>query len=225
MNSGTFALGPGNHANSTIGRALNLFMTNLGGGQIGINRMGTQGNVSGYAFCFAENEEASPWESFAVERGFGSEESVLTLFGGGWFHAGNYISQPLEDMAKAMAAVEFPMGMVALLAPARAKMLHQQQRDKTAVKDSLWRSATSTVEEFKSKPWYKVFIEPLLEGKGPQGDMDLFPKEYLHLPDDEVIPVFPRKLIDVIVVGGEVNPMMQGWLMSRPVSASIDRWR
>ena len=66
MNSGTYALGPGNRANATIGRALRLFIYNLGGGENGINLMGTQGNVGSYAFCFAENEALSPWEPFQV---------------------------------------------------------------------------------------------------------------------------------------------------------------
>jgi len=36
-----FALGPGNHANATIGRALRLFIINLRRGDTGINLMGT----------------------------------------------------------------------------------------------------------------------------------------------------------------------------------------
>src|SRR5262249_54687108 len=41
MNAGTYALGPGNRANASIGRALRLFIYNLGGGENGVNLMGT----------------------------------------------------------------------------------------------------------------------------------------------------------------------------------------
>jgi hypothetical protein len=89
MNSDVNALGPGNQANATIGRALRLFLTNLGGLTPGANLMACQGNPSNYSFAFSENEEASPWEPLHVSRGFKKEESVVTIFTGGWNHGGN----------------------------------------------------------------------------------------------------------------------------------------
>lgn len=117
MNAGTYALGPGNHANASIGRFLSLATTNLGGGQIGVNLMGTQGNVSGYTFCFPENEEDSPWESFAVENGYKSDESTLSMFSTGWSHSWNYLGGSVDDLARAMAQFTWPCGMVVLVAP------------------------------------------------------------------------------------------------------------
>lgn len=93
MNSEVNALGPGNQANATIGRALRLFLTNLGGLTPGINLMACQGNPSNYSFAFAENEEASPWEPFHVSMGFKREESVVSIFSGGWSHGGNRTGQ------------------------------------------------------------------------------------------------------------------------------------
>ncbi len=83
MNGDVNALGPGNQANATIGRALRLFLTNLGGLNPGTNLMACLGNPSNYSFAFSENEEASPWEPFHVSRGFKKEESVVTIFTGG----------------------------------------------------------------------------------------------------------------------------------------------
>ena len=83
MNAGTNALGQGNRANSTIGRALQLIVRNVGGGKPGgVDRaaLGTPGKVG---FCFPEREHDSAWESLAVERGFGVDESTVTLFAGG----------------------------------------------------------------------------------------------------------------------------------------------
>lgn len=83
LNSGHNALGQGNRANLTIGRALQLVIRNVGGGAPGgVDRaaLGTPGKLS---FCIAEREHDSFWESLAVERGYSADESTVTLFAGG----------------------------------------------------------------------------------------------------------------------------------------------
>ena len=225
MNAGTSALSPGNRANAAIGRALRLFVLNLGGGRVGLNLMANLGNVGLYSFCLPENEEESPWEPLSVDLGYRAGESVLTIFSGGWFHAGNFISQPLEELARTMAWTEHPTGMVALMAPPRARSLAEQKMTKARVREVLWREAKRTIAEFRANPWYKVFIEPSLEGKVLDGKVDIWPREYLTMARDEVVPVFPRTGVQVVVVGGQASPMMQGWHMERPLSASIDKWR
>ncbi|MCC5811111.1 MAG: hypothetical protein JJU06_12135 [Ectothiorhodospiraceae bacterium] len=81
MNSGVNALGQGNRANATIGRALQLVIRNVGGGRPGEIDRATLGNPGKYSFCFAEAED-SAWDSLAVERGFGESTSTVTLFAG-----------------------------------------------------------------------------------------------------------------------------------------------
>src|SRR5690606_27809114 len=67
MNYGIGALGPYNHANATIGRAYCLLSMNAqGGSEPGNTYMGSVGNNWNYTACFAENEQASPWEPFHV---------------------------------------------------------------------------------------------------------------------------------------------------------------
>ena len=82
MNSGHNALGQGNRANATIGRAVQLVVRNVGGGRPGEIDKATLGQPGKYTFCFAENEEKSPWEPLHVERGFGADESTVTVYGG-----------------------------------------------------------------------------------------------------------------------------------------------
>jgi peroxiredoxin len=67
-------------ANSTLGRALQLILTNLGGAKPGEIDMSTLGNPGKFSYCIAENEEESPWEPLHVELGFKPEDSTLTLF-------------------------------------------------------------------------------------------------------------------------------------------------
>ena len=80
MNSGVNALGQGNRANATTGRALQLVIRNVGGGKPGGIDRATLGNPGKYTLCFAEDEDGSPWEPLAVERGVPAGESAVTLF-------------------------------------------------------------------------------------------------------------------------------------------------
>lgn len=223
MNAGTYALGPGNHANATIGRFLSLAITNLGGGKLGVNLMGTQGNVSSYSFCFPENEEESPWESFAVENGYKGDESTLTMFATGWSHCGNYLGGTVDDLCRAMAQFTYPSGMAVLVSPARAKEWARNGFSKKDFQDYIWSHTTLPIKIFRQDSYYKKFIEPDLKGKLFEGYH--WPRYYLWLPDDAVIPVYPRESIQVIVVGADQNPMMQGWKTGRPTLVSIDAWR
>jgi len=81
MNSGANALGPGNRANATIGRALRLALQNIGGAKPGEMDMATLGQPGKYTFCLAENEAQSPWPALHVERGFTQEQSAVTVIG------------------------------------------------------------------------------------------------------------------------------------------------
>lgn len=81
MNSGVNALGQGNRANATIGRALQLIIRNVGGGRPGEIDRATLGNPGKYSFCFAEAED-SDWLPLAQERGIEAGRSAVTLFPG-----------------------------------------------------------------------------------------------------------------------------------------------
>jgi len=67
-------------ANSTLGRALQLMLLNIGGARPDGIDMSALGNPGKFSFCIAENEEDNPWEPFHVERGFARNQSALTLF-------------------------------------------------------------------------------------------------------------------------------------------------
>ena len=81
MNMKLGALGAGNRANATIGRAVRLVIRNVGGARPGGVDRSTLGNPMKITMCFAEWEEGSPWDPLHVERGFKREDSVVTVFG------------------------------------------------------------------------------------------------------------------------------------------------
>ena len=82
MNSGVNALGQGNRANATIGRALQLIIRNVGGGMPGGIDRATLGTPGKYTFCFSEDESDTEWPSLAMDRGYNREDSVINLFAG-----------------------------------------------------------------------------------------------------------------------------------------------
>jgi hypothetical protein len=76
------ALGQGNRANATIGRALQLVIRNVGGGRPQEVDRATLGNPGKYTYCFAEDEEDASWEPLSVERGLARGVSAVTVFAG-----------------------------------------------------------------------------------------------------------------------------------------------
>jgi thiol-disulfide isomerase/thioredoxin len=82
MNWGINALGRGNRANATIGRALQLIVRNVGGGRPGEIDRATLGSPGKYTFCFAEDETDSTWEPLSIARGMKPGSNSVTLFQG-----------------------------------------------------------------------------------------------------------------------------------------------
>ncbi len=82
MNSGMNVFGQGNRANSTIGRALQLVIRNIGGGVPGEVDRSTHGQPGKVGLCFAEDEEGSPWTSLAESLGHSPDVSTVTVFCG-----------------------------------------------------------------------------------------------------------------------------------------------
>ncbi len=78
---GTTAMGPGviNSANTAIGRALRLCLINIGFCQAGAGDPNFIGLPTKFGMCIAENEAASPWPPYHMDRGFKRDESAVTV--------------------------------------------------------------------------------------------------------------------------------------------------
>jgi hypothetical protein len=80
MNAGTNCLGPGNRANASIGRALQLAIRNIGGARAETGDMATMGQPGKYTFCFAERSDG-PFPTLTARRGLGADASAVTVMG------------------------------------------------------------------------------------------------------------------------------------------------
>jgi hypothetical protein len=79
MNATHNVLANGARANATIGRAIRLVVLNALGGIPGRLDRSTLGHPGKFTFCIAEDEEDSPWEPLAVERGVPPGASAVTV--------------------------------------------------------------------------------------------------------------------------------------------------
>ncbi|MFT6290545.1 MAG: hypothetical protein ACJAR2_001136 [Ilumatobacter sp.] len=104
MNSGGNALGQGNRANLTIGRALQLVVRNFGGGRPGEVDRATHGSPAKISFCFAEADDTSPYGRLATEHGIDDGVDALTVFAGEGPHSVvDQISRDPESLARSLA--------------------------------------------------------------------------------------------------------------------------
>ncbi len=97
-------------ANSTLGRALQLMLTNLGGARPDGIDMSALGNPGKFSYCIGENEEESPWQPLHVEMGLQPGQSGVTLFAGEAphgvsEHAARSGRSVLKAIARALATV------------------------------------------------------------------------------------------------------------------------
>ena len=135
-------------ANSTLGRALQLVLLNIGGARPDGIDMSAQGNAGKFSQCIAENEEENPWEPFHVDRGFQRSQSALTLFAaepprGISEHKAQRGDVLLRAICSALATVwSYRLCMnneaMVVLCPEHAKTLHRDGFTKQNVRQFLF---------------------------------------------------------------------------------------
>lgn len=81
INGDAACFGPGSRANAAIGRALRLVIRNVAGLIPGVMDKATLATPGRYSFCFAENEERSPWEARNIQLGYTEGSSTVTVAG------------------------------------------------------------------------------------------------------------------------------------------------
>src|SRR5689334_17386247 len=79
MNATHNALGNGNRANATIGRAVRLVLVNVLGCVPGGLDRSTLGHAGKFTLCVAEDEEDGAWTPLAEERGIPAGASAVTV--------------------------------------------------------------------------------------------------------------------------------------------------
>jgi hypothetical protein len=226
MNAGTGAMAPYNHANATIGRAYGLLSQNLQGGSVpGLTYMGSQGNNYAYnSVTFAENEERSPWEPFHVEHGFRPTDSAVSVFTGcraTAFTLGLREKHWREHVGNLLRGLDPHVPPTLLLDPITARQFIDRGGflKKGALIDWLFEAARMPAGEY----WDYQLIQNYIYPRATFGEEPWASK--LAAPPDELIPMFRREDIHVVVVGGETNGYWRIMGCNYQKTVSVDEWR
>ncbi|MBW2028516.1 MAG: hypothetical protein JRJ03_02590 [Deltaproteobacteria bacterium] len=156
INGSIGLMGPGNRANATIGRSISLLLINGAGAYAGQGGLPTTHSLPGrYTWCFAENEENSPWEPLHVELGHEHPESTVTVMGGRGTQA-LMVSPPatkiLNSIKRALEGVTvtrypIPWDQLLILSPEHARVLVRSGWSKAEIKRYLHENASISEEE------------------------------------------------------------------------------
>jgi hypothetical protein len=222
MNCGIGAMGPYSHANVTIGRAYSLLSQNLQGGSVPDETyMGTLGNPLAYSFCFAENEEQSPWEPLHVQKGFKPTDSTVSVFFGLRYMQEGYGPRDTwqEKLRLVLAAgAHFPPLLV--LDPIVAKLFAERGiTTKQQLIDWCAENARLPAREYWDDMWVQTRTLPLaVAGVEPYASR-------LKAKPDEIVQMFEPNDINVVVVGGGTQGAWKTIGARFVRTLSIDAWR
>ena len=205
MNSRGNALGQGNRANATIGRALQLIIRNVGGGRPGGVDRAALGNPGKYTFCFAEDETGSCWESYAEERGFSPQVSTVSLFAAdGVQGIVDQKSRTPESLSRSFAAGLKVVSHPKMVMAADAFLVVSPEHERV-FRDAGW-SKTRLKEELNSllqMPGSEIIV-------GADGIAEGVPEKL----KDAILPKFREGGLNIVRAGGSAglfSAIIAGW--------------
>lgn len=221
MNCGTAALSPFNLANSVIGRAWTLMSINFGDARPGETFMASFGHNLNYNnMCFGENEDLSVFEPFHVQKGFRPDESVVSVFRG--WNMLNFGLGPAREMAHVISTLgSMGTSVTFVVDPLVTKSLRSEGfRTKRDACKWIVENSKVPAGHYWEGQMQSGFAARLAEmGVEPFASWKKLPKDALitprHSPDD----------INILVVGGETNPMWITTDFTHTRSVAVDKWR
>jgi len=221
VHGGAGAFGPGFRVNATIGRAVRLTLMNVGGCMPGELDRSTQGHGGKWGACVRENLAQVAWPSFHEDRGYASDDSVVTVVGlDGLRNINDHVNghpdgllvtivDAMSTMAINTAYLPGPVGL--FLSPEHAQILADAGWSRRDVREFLYENAR---------------IPTATARLGGMYDMHEWPRRFAAHTDSRV-PVFqsPDDLL-VFVVGGIgrhstfAASVGRSWPVTRPVNPS-----
>lgn len=159
MNAKHNALGGGNRANATIGRAIRLLMRNVLGARVGEMDGSSLGNPGKVSLCFAEDPPPSPWSPVRVDLGFDIDETTVTVLASEAPHQiANHLNGDPDGIMRTIAAAmrnpaQFAVGKggqgLVVLGPEHAGAIIRAGWSRTRVQQELWNRSRIRPEELE----------------------------------------------------------------------------
>lgn len=208
MNAGVNALGQGNRANATIGRALQLLVRNVGGGLPGGIDRATLGNPGKYTYCFAEDESDSDWPSLAMDRDYARDESVVSLFAGDGLHGVvDQQSRNPESLAKSIAMSLRTVANYKLCGMADAILVISPEHRR------VFRQAGWTKANVRDALYSELMIPGADIVRGAHGIAEGMPEKFR----DKILSKFRDDGLHIVSAGGKAglfSAIIGGWVAS-----------
>jgi peroxiredoxin len=168
-------------ANTSLGRALQLILVNLGGARPGEIDMSTLGHPGKFSYCIAENEEESPWQPLHVEKGFEGGQSTITLFAaepphGVSEHTARSGRGVLRAVSRALATVwsyRVCVGIEAMIVvcPEHVRTLHREGFSKNDVRQFLFENTAIPLRHYQEHgdgegtQYVSLYKETVIDGE------------------------------------------------------------
>jgi len=222
--SGTGAAGLWYRPNAAIGYAMGLVSKVVGGSRPPDQDKSTLASPADLLnWTIAENEADSPWDSYAVEHGFGRMDNVVTAkVVYPTIDIGDHQSETGEDLLKYISrCINQPFvyamrhqPVVLGLCPEHASTLANDGWSKDAIRDYLWHNARYPAFVYAKPAWDGGSIRPTAD----------FPD--LHYGSDTLLPIVARPEDIQIIVCGGAGKHSHFWPGPKGmVSRRIDPWR
>ena len=222
INGDSGCFGPGYRANAAIGRALRLVIRNVAGLIPGEMDKATLALPGRYTFCFAENEERSPWEPRHVELGLDPGASLVTVTAVRGVYVvmestaptGVKVLRTLVDSIKVVGFSNYyQIGtgaqLTLVLCPEHASDIHAAGLTKADIKQYVFQNARKPLHRLKDVAHYSNRN---------------WPASVDETNPDTLVPVI-RSADDLMVVvaggDGRHSAWLAGWGVTRIVSQEI----
>lgn len=215
MNSGGNALGQGNRANATIGRALQLVIRNVGGGKPGGVDRSVFGNPGKYTYCFAEDETHSVWESLAVSRGFSERDTTVTLFAAdGMQGIVDQKSRDPESLSRSFAAALRVVGHPKMVLASDALLVVSPEHER------VFRLAGWSKAQVKQRILELLTVSGSELVAGAGGIAEGLPEKFA----DRQVPKFRENGLHIVRAGGSAgmfSAIIAGWAASGSIGSEM----
>jgi hypothetical protein len=218
INAGNNLFGQGVRANATIGRAVRLTMMNVMQTQPGLFDRATLGNPGKYSFCFAENEDESPWEPLHVARGLRREQSAVTVYASNsLYQIYNQLAATPEPLLRCFADALCNLGVPNVKGFSQALLVFAGEHSEVLAKSGWSRRDVATfIIEHARRPVADFKRAARLPGDATAAD-EATPRAIFERPEDFLI----------VSAGGRAgswSACLPGWgnKWTRPVTMPIE---
>ena len=175
INDGFNVFGQGWRSNATIGRAVRLVCTNIGGALPGELDRATFGHSGKFTYCIGEKEEVSPWAPLHVDRGFEASQSAVTVFAGASpRNIDDHVSSTAEGILNTICLYLAVPGIIAgeivlVLSPEHSKTIGDAGFSKRGVQEFVYEHTKLDHPQGGAIPTHKPDEVIVMVAGGPAG--------------------------------------------------------